>query len=981
MTDINKKIEELKKLKAYTFGTHTQIPELKADGITLEHKKTGARVFLLLCDDTNKVFSIGFRTPPRDDTGVAHIVEHSVLCGSRKYPCKDPFVELAKGSLNTFLNAITFPDKTIYPIASVNTKDFENLMDVYLDAVLHPNIYTEPKIFMQEGWHYELADDKLSINGVVYNEMKGAYSDPADALDVATNSLMYEGHIYGYESGGDPKAIPTLTYENFIDFHRTYYHPSNSYIYLYGDLDAAKYLEYIDTEYLSDFDKIDVESQIPEAKCWEGMRESTCTYALAENENDENATTLSWNKLVGGIDDPIKYTAFMILEDILINVPGALVQEALIKAGIGTEISGGYSHGLRTPYFSITAKMTDESRKEEFLEIIRSVLQKAVDEGIEKDMLYAAINSMEFKSREANYGTTPKGLVYGIDGYDSWLYDMDPCMHIRFEEAFDTLKKGVADGYFESLIKDYLLDGNSEGVIVLKPEKGLTLKKQKELDENLESLRATLSEDELRKISDNGKALREYQTEPVTKEDLLKIPLLKREDIGKEPMEVVWDEKSIAEKKTIHSNIFTSDIIYIKIFFGMGGLSDAELSRAALLKDVLGYIDTEKYSYAQLSTKVHLVSGGIGYNVDCLADLDSTDRASFYALSLNIKVLPSHMHEVFELVDEMLYRSKLSDTGRLTEILSEVKTSLKDRLISSGHLISANRSLSHISSDAKFGELTSGIAYYRYLDSISKSGDMTVLARELEELATKLFTYENMLVGVICDDAGYATFEENIKPWLGRLPHGADMLEAVASPSDVTMVKEAFGTSSQVNYVARGGNYKAHGFKYTGHLKILRVMLSYEYLWSNIRVTGGAYGCMTAFQRNGDTHFVSYRDPNFDRTRKVYEGILDFVSECDYDEREMTKYIIGAIRDLDKPLTPLLKGLQGIGAYISHVDMKDVRREREEILSATHEDIQALAPLIKAVLSDGQECAICSEKSMSEEALDFTNKEPLFAGE
>ena len=430
-------LEAIKKLDAYRVVEHKMIEEMQSEGIVLEHKKTKARLFLVSNDDENKVFCIGFRTPPDNDCGLPHILEHSVLCGSDKFPLKDPFVELVKGSLNTFLNAMTYPDKTVYPVASCNDKDFHNLMDVYMDAVLHPNIYKEEKIFRQEGWHYELEskDAPLIYNGVVYNEMKGAYSSPESILDSVTQKTLFPDTCYGKDSGGDPVHIPELSYEKFLDFHRTYYHPSNSYIYLYGDMDMAEKLTCLDEEYLSHYEERPVDSRIREQKAFAEPVEREFSYSITEGESEEDATYLSVNTVVGDDLDPKLYVAFQILEYTLLDAPGAPLKQALIDAGIGKDVMGGYESGILQPYFSIIAKDANKEQKGEFLAIVKGTLRKLADQGINRKSLLAGMNYFEFKYREADYGSAPKGLMYGLQCLDSWLYDGDPMTHLCYQET------------------------------------------------------------------------------------------------------------------------------------------------------------------------------------------------------------------------------------------------------------------------------------------------------------------------------------------------------------------------------------------------------------------------------------------------------------------------------------------------------------------------------------------------------------------
>jgi len=984
--DFETQIRKLKELTPYRFLSRTDIAEINAVGVTMEHVKTGAKVFLLLSDDRNKVFTIGFRTPSMNSTGVAHIIEHTVLCGSGKFPSKDPFVELVKGSLNTFLNAMTYPDKTLYPVASCNDTDFQNLMDVYLDAVFHPNIYREEKIFRQEGWHYEMADKNspLTYNGVVYNEMKGVYSSADGIMERDITKVLYQGHPYGEESGGDPDFIPELTYEEYLNFHRKYYSPTNSYIYLYGNLDFADKLLWMDREYLSGYEKRQdsvLSSVIPDVRHREKPENADFDYPVAESESEKKATYLTLNTLVGGELDPLKYLGFQTLDYILLQVPGAILHDALINAGIGDDVYGGYTPGLSYPYFSVIAKNTEEDRKGEFLSVIKGTLRKLADNGIDRDMLRAAINVAEFKAREADFGNYPKGLMYGLQSYDSWLYDADPCMHLKFQGVFDELKKKTDEGFFEGLIRDYLLDNPDEAVITFHPVKGLAASRENAQKEKLKKIRESMTEEEIEKVVRETAELKAYQSEPSRKEDLLKIPMLKRSDIGKAAEKTVWEERKAGNIPVVFSNLFTSGIAYVKTVFRLDGLSGEDLSYLSFLKEVLGYIDTEKHTYAEMATQINLNSGGIGFGTESYPDFKK-ENESVFTFSANAKVLYEKLKFAFTASSEMLLHSKLEDTGRLKEILSEIKSGMRDKLTSAGHTAAANRAASFYSKDASFADCTGGIAYYQVLEKVQREyeTDPEALSKKLSGLAGKVFTRDRMVIHLTADEKGYSLFEEAVKGFAEQFPetsgNSADTAEPFAYAGKNTA--EGWTASSQVNYVARSGNFLRHGFSYTGVLKILQVLMSYDYLWNNIRVKGGAYGCKSFFGHNGDTAFASYRDPKLLETDRIYEGIPDYLKNYSADEREMTKAIIGTISDLDMPKTPLTRGLRGLSAYFSHVTDEGLQKERDEILAAQPEDIRALEPLLKAVLSDRDKCAVGNETQIREHADAFTAVEPLF---
>lgn len=610
-------------LTAYELIKEENLTDIHAKGYLLRHKKSGAKISLISNDDENKVFYIGFRTPVEDSTGVPHIIEHTVLCGSDKFPVKDPFVELVKGSLNTFLNAMTYPDKTVYPVASCNDKDFANLMDVYLDAVFHPNIYKKEEIFKQEGWHYELEDRDapVTINGVVYNEMKGAFSSPEGVLDRVVLNSLFPDTTYSNESGGDPEVIPELTYEQYLDFHRKFYHPCNSYIYLYGNMDMDEKLEFLDKEYLSHYDKIEVDSAIQLQAPFEKPVTISKPYSIASSESLEDNAYLSYNVAIGTNLESELTLAFDVLDYALLSAPGAPLKQALIDAGIGKDIMGGFDNSTLQPIFSVVAKNANKEDEEKFVGIIEDTLKKIVKDGLNRKSLLAGINSEEFKFREADYGNFPKGLIYGLSCMDSWLYDDDePFLYLKILDVFAALKEKIETGYFEELIQKYLLDNSHKSYVSIEPEKGLNARLEKELEEKLAAYKNGLSEEEIDKLVEDTKHLKQYQEEPSPKEDLMKIPMLKRQDMKREAQPLVYEKVSCNGIETIHTNIYSNGIHYLNLMFDISDITEEELPYLGVLKAVLGYMDTEHYNYADLANEINLMTGGISSQINIYAD-------------------------------------------------------------------------------------------------------------------------------------------------------------------------------------------------------------------------------------------------------------------------------------------------------------------------------------------------------------------------
>ena len=606
-------------LNAYEVLQTEDLSDLKSKGTLLKHKKSGARVLLMENDDENKVFTIGFRTPPSDSTGVPHIMEHSVLCGSKEFPVKDPFVELVKGSLNTFLNAMTYPDKTVYPVASCNDKDFQNLMHVYMDAVFYPNIYQNDKTFRQEGWSYKLddPDGELTISGVVYNEMKGAFSSPEGVLDRVVLNSLFPDNTYSVESGGDPEVIPELTYEQFLDFHRKYYHPSNSYIYLYGDMDMEEKLRWLDEKYLSDFENEPVDSEIHLQKPFTEMKEVVQEYSIASEESEEDNTYLSYNKVIGTTLDEKLYLAFEILDYALLSAPGAPLKKALLDAGVGKDISGSYDNGVYQPIFSVISKNANVEQKEEFVRVIEDTLKDIVKNGINKKALRAGINYHEFRFREADFGNYPRGLMYGLQLFDSWLYDeTKPFIHMQAIPTFEFLKEQVETGYFEELIQKYLLDNTHGSIVIIKPERGRTARMDKELADKLQAYKDSLSKEEIDALVKATKELEEYQEEESAPEDLAKIPVLGREDISREIAPIYNKELETSGVKLVHHEVETNGIGYTALLFDLSGIPEEKLPYISILQSVLGIINTKNYEYSELFNEINVHTGGIGTSLD-----------------------------------------------------------------------------------------------------------------------------------------------------------------------------------------------------------------------------------------------------------------------------------------------------------------------------------------------------------------------------
>ena len=874
---------------------------------------------------------------------------------------------------------MTYPDKTVYPVASCNDQDFKNLMDVYLDAVFNPNITKYEEIFKQEGWHYELTgrDDELKINGVVYNEMKGAYSSPDEVLSSQIYRSLFPDNTYSKDSGGNPEYIPKLTYEAYLDFYHKYYHPSNSYIYLYGDMDVVERLEWLDKEYLSLYDYKKVNSEINKQPAFDEIKNVEAQYSITMDDSQENKTYLSYNRVVGDTLDEMLYQAFDVLDYALVSSPGAPVKQALIDAGIGDDVYGSYDAGILQPVFSFVAKNANASQADEFESIIENTLKEVVKTGINKEALLAGINSSEFKFREADFGQFPKGLLFGLNCLDSWLFDdMKPFIHLECLGTFAKLRKAVDTDYFEKLIQEYLLDNTHGSSVTVKPKRGLGNEREEALAKELSDYKASLSDEEIKKLIEDTEHLKKYQEEPSSDEDLRKLPMLTRADMKKNAMPFSNIEDELSDVKVVRHDIESNGIDYISFLFDAGDFAQSELGYLGFFTNALGLVSTEKYSYTDLANATNIYTGGISTGTASHPDIK--DRNNFvFKFEVKLKVLEKNLDKALELMEQMLLSSDFTDTKRLGELVAQIKARLQANLSSSGHLVAAMRSMSSFSRYALYQDELKGVAFYRSICHIEKelSESPKSVSDKLAAIAKKLFARNRMLISFTGNNEAYG----NAKPSLEKVIAGFDKMSAIGNQAEVhfNTAKEAFIDASQIQYVAKTGDFICEGYEYTGALRLLRIILSYDYLWINVRVKGGAYGCMNTFLRSGESYFVSYRDPNLSDTLDVYDRIPEYIKSFSPDERDMTKYIIGTFSALDTPMNPEAKGSRSLSAYLEGITYEQIQKERNEILNAQPEDIRRLADLVEAVLKKDSICVIGNENMIKESAGLFENVEKL----
>ena len=948
-----------------------RIDEINGTAYEMKHEKSGARLIYIDSPDSNKVFNIAFRTTPHNSTGVAHIMEHSVLCGSRKFPLKEPFVELVKGSLNTFLNAMTYPDKTMYPVASKNDKDFHNLMDVYLDAVFYPRVREDAEIVMQEGWHYELenADDELTYKGVVFNEMKGVYSSPDSVLERQMMRELFPDTTYGVDSGGDPDYITDLTYEEFQEFYRVHYHPSNSYIFLYGDMNIEEQLAFLNDEYLSHFDAIAVHTEVAlQAPFTEGKVVSY-PYSVGSEEPTDNRTLHSFAYVLPDVT-PEHSLAFEVLTHALLTSPAAPLKQALVKAGIGSDVSGYYLDSIRQPMWTVQATGSNLDKQADLQRIVESTLQDLCDKGLDKELLEASLNSIEFALRESDFGGRPIGLAYIIRMMDNWLYDNDPLELLHYEEALTNIRNGLAGTYFEDLIRHSILNNNHKVLVSIYPERGLQERKDAEVKEHLATLKANMTSEEIDAIVEQTKRLKIRQETPDSDEALASIPLLELSDLNPN-IEAVERRESKIGNTTVHFvPTFTKGINYVGLYFKLNCLTEEELFYADILSDILGRIDTSERGYEALAKDINMNLGGLSSDITAISKDGKRDEFTPLMI-VRAKALHSKLPDLCRLINEVVQKADYSDDQRLTELVQESKAIWDNEAFRRGNSIVSQRVMAQVSAVGKFRD-NGNLGYYQKISELaSNPAALPLLPEKLAEVARKIFRANNVDIMFVGEEGELEAFENLMRPFV-------ETWDTTELSDDVLQITRLSGndgivTAGKVQYVAQGGNFIDHGFKHVGPMSVLETILRYEYLWIRIRVQGGAYGAFANFYDDGNMIFCSYRDPNLLETLDVYKELPQYLRDFTLTDREMRKYIIGTMSSLDLPMTPALRGPRAMGMYFSGAKLEDKVEFRKQVIACKPEDIVALADVVEPVLNDNHICTMGNEQKIKDAGNVFDN--------
>jgi Zn-dependent M16 (insulinase) family peptidase len=939
------------------------IAEINSQALLYRHKKTGAEVLSLVNSDENKVFGITFKTPPEDSTGIAHILEHSVLCGSRKYPVKKPFVELLKGSMHTFLNAMTYPDKTAYPVASQNLKDFYNLVDVYLDAVLFPLITEDT--FEQEGWHYELEslDAPLVYKGVVFNEMKGVYSSPDAVMHTQTQTALYPDTTYGKSSGGDPRVIPDLTYAQFKRFHQTYYHPSNARVVFSGDDAPNKRLDILDA-YFNQFERIDPKSDVALQPRWNAPRKVNGTYAGPVDPDKRRDGMVSVNWMIDPPETREETLSFGLLSYLLAGNPAAPLRKKLTESGLGEGmIGGGISTHLRQPMGGFGLKGVDPANADKVEALVLDTLRDIADTGFSQEQREAALNTFEFNLREQNTGGTPRGMTYMFTALGTWLHGGDPLAPLVFEDALGSLKDKAASGHFENEIRRLFLDNTHRltSTIVADPEQGV--REAKTEADKLAKVRDGLDEAGLEAVLERTERLKALQESVDRPEDLAKIPTLTLGDLDREIRTVPTEESAIAGVRTLFHDLPTLGILYLDLGFDLHGVDKDLLPYLPLFGRALLQTGTSKEDFVSLTQRIGRTTGGVSQHKGLATRQDGQGTAAWFFLSG--KSVPDKFGDMLGIMGDVLLDAQLSNRERFRQMALEEKAGFEARLVPAGNAFADMRIKAGLTEAGWISEQISGVSYLDFLKSLVKrvDSDWPGVEAALKRIRDLLFNRSRMIVNLTADGALWSDASAALEGFVGGLP---DRQIADADWSHAFVPKnEGLVIPAQVNYVGKGANLKALGLELTAASAVALRLLNTTYLWDKVRVQGGAYGGSSRFDLgSGNFAFLSYRDPNLLKTLDAYDGAAKAL-RAEIGETDLVRSVIGVVGDLDRPEFPDAKGYSAMWRILNGTSDALRQQRRDEILNTSRADFLALADAIDLVAEKGHVVVLGGEAAIS----------------
>jgi len=935
------------------------VKEVNAECYLLEHIKSGARVLKIAADDPNKTFSIALKTIPESDAGTPHILEHSVLNGSKNFPVKSPFDVLSKGSLNTFLNAMTSSDWTIYPVASMNNKDYFNLMHVYCDAVFNPLIYSDPRILMQEGWHYELTgeDAPLEYKGVVYNEMKGAFSSPTREMWYRIQKNLFPDNQYRYSSGGYPSAIPTLTYEDFLAFHGKYYHPSNSYIFLYGDADLKEELAFLDREYLSNYDKpeslIDIQKNPP----FDAIKEIVAYFPVLEGAPVDEQTFLAMNWVVGEGSDQAAVMALNVLADVLVNQESAPVRKALQEAGIGKDVYA-VSDNMLQNVFSIVVQNADPGDKDKFREVIMNTLQKVYSEKIDRKTLEGSLNRMEFRLREGD--DAQKGISYNLRALTGWLFTNDPFPSLEYEPQLTTIKTSLESNYLEDIIKRDLLENHHGVLLTLEPKPGLDREIAKKTEDGLAEQKRNFTSAEIDSLISSTRELIANQKKEDSPEALATIPLLKLSDISPAAQ---WYEPVVSQVDGIEHLFykeFTNDIVYMNFWFDLRVLPQELIPYAAVVTELLGKMDAGGYDFEEIDKSLNINTGGFNASLNVFVPGYNDDNL-LPKLGIQMKTTAEKLDTSIALLSAILCETNVAGKDRLLELLKRLQSQVESHVTRNGFNVGVTRLESYLSQQGMFSELTRGAQYYWFVTDLVgqfEKNPENIIAN-LKKVQALVFTRGNLMAGTTCSEDDYKLYAVAVKPLLASLP---DVPSAVSGWTlGPVPLNEGLLTTSKVQFVLEGNNFRKLGLAWDGKWNVLNQIMSTDWLQKQVRVIGGAYGGFSSINKKGFFYFASYRDPNLKETLDNFAGTVNYLSAFNADSVEMTRYIIGTIANLDFPLTPSERGNLAFRWYMEKTSREEVQADRDAVLTTTAADIRNMSDVVAKILEPQVYCVYGNE--------------------
>ena len=953
-------IKEIAETHGFFLQDAISLPQKHGRLYRMSYRKNGAELVWLDHEEENKTFAIAFKTIPSDDTGVFHILEHSLLCGSEKYPVKDPFVEMIKSSLQTFLNAFTYPDKTVYPVCSRNQQDFLNLIDVYLDAVFHPLCITGDDTFRQEGWHYELEepDGELTCNGVVYNEMKGAYASPDTRMLAEMNRSLFPDTCYGFESGGDPEHITDLTYEQYVDTYRRFYHPSNARIFLDGTMDLEAVLEKLDTV-LRDFTEADADTEIPMQQPVT-LPERTARYEIGKGENPEGRTMLAWGWVCGRYDRPEENLALEILTDLLCGTNASPLKQALLKTGLVSDMELYFQNGIQQPYLMLLAKNVREDQRERVFEKVTGTLEELAERGLDHNQLEALLSRKEFAAKEEDYGNMPGGLMRAVHALDSWLYGGDPAQNLDMTPIFASLRDKIKQGYFEKLIRTCMLENPHNARVILIPSATLGEERDAAQRQRLAKLKESWTVKQREETSEAYRRLRRVQQEPERPENLAKLPTLSLKDIPKNEKEIPQEIVRMDGSTVLFHPIETDGILHLAYYFRADDQPAEMLSVLSFLRLLLGQTPTKRHSLLEMQARMEGELGRFETSVKVLSERDQVKTCVPYLL-VSVSFLREKLRSAAELLEEIFLESSFSDLEYLKNRIRQLRLSLEQHVMMSGDSYAQKRISAAFSAKGAVMDAMEGIGMLRWVqdmdDHFQEKGQR--LSEELEELAKKILTADRVALSITGDGG-----ETDAQELLGFLREGQSAQQAVYQP--LGRGEEIFEIPAAIGFAGKGGNLAELGETFRGSLYVASRLLSYGYLWNDIRVQGGAYGTKLQVFPDGDILFTTYRDPNPARSLASFDGAARALREfCSLGEA-LDKSIISAIAASEPLLGAREKGKREAEYYLSGVNRDMRRKVRSEILCATPEDLLLIADLFDEICAKGSVCVIGGERVIRE---------------